>query len=229
VRFVACLLLMMGSFQAAAQTSATAILGAFTKDLSVCASITKAMKDDRALVESFRGEAGQDPHRFQTLLRDSPNSASPDFQYVLDNAAYFDIELSMHGNPWAVAWVQDAGIYCAPTLARLREIEAPGESEPAWTVRKYFLDRALQNLDHPSDEMLSGSIDFEQFRSLVTETDRLYPRAQRPKYLEWLREAIKAIESGRDRIQDGAAGRSADEQNNMLDDRVRFLRSVLEG
>src|SRR5258705_344868 len=79
----------------------------------------------------------------QRLLRDSPTSASPDFQYVLDNAAYFDIELSMHGNAWAVAWVQDAGISCAPTLARLREIEAPGESEPAWTVRKYFLDRAL--------------------------------------------------------------------------------------
>jgi hypothetical protein len=227
VRILACIALLAASIEAGAQ--APAILKAFNQDLAVCQSIARAMKDDRPLVESFREQENPQPHRFEMLLRDSPNAASPDFQYVLANAAYFDIDISMHGNPWAVAWVEDAGIYCAPTLARLREIEALGESEPAWTLRQYFLDRALRNLDHPSDEMLSGSIDFEQFRSIVTETDRAYPRAERPKFLAWLREAIKTVEAGRGRIQDGAAGRSADEQSNILDDRVRFLRSVLEG
>ena len=205
------------------------ILRAFRKDISVCKSITKALEADRSFFETFSSLKNRHPTAVEAFLRESPNSQSPDFQYVLRNAQYFDIEVSMHGYAWAVAWVKDEGIYCALTSKRLEALEALGESSHAWAIRKFFLDKALQGLEHPSDELTAGLIDFEQFKSLVLDADKRYPGLQRPKFLAWIAAAIKTIESSRKRVEDGAAGLSASEQNKILDDRIAFLRNVASG
>jgi len=203
----------------------SAILTAFRKDISVCSAITKVLRGDRQFIESFTPAANRTSKPFAAFLRDSPNSSSEVFQYVLGNVEYFEIDVSMHGYAWAVAWVDGEGIYCAPTFARLKAIEALGESRQAWNVRKFFLDKALQNLEHPSDVMVSGLVDFEQFKSLVLEASKRYSGAQRANFVAWVRTAIKEIEAGKAKIEDGAAQLPASEQNKILDDRIALLRS----
>ena len=212
--------------QSGTQVSAqSAILGAFRNDISVCHSITKVLNADRAFIASFIPYVNRVSKPLEMFLLQSPNSSSTEFQYVLRNQAYLDIDVSPHGHAFAVAWVENEGIYCAPTLARLDAIEALGESQEAWTIRKFFLDKALQSLEHPSDEMTTGTIDFESFKSFVLKADGRYMRTQRSKFLAWTWAAVETIESSRKRIEAGAAGRSTGEQNGMLDDRIMFLRS----
>jgi hypothetical protein len=209
-------------------TPRATVLAAFQTDIAVCRSITKIMKTDRRFIQSFSSAANRDTRGVESFLRESPNAKSEDFQYVLRNLEYFDIDVANHGDPWAVAWVEGEGIYCAPSFGRLKAIENLGESAQAWEVRKFFLDKALQALEHPVDREMAGGgqIEFDKFKALVLEADKRYSRAQRPMFRAWTRAAIKIVESGRSRIDDGAAGLSAAEQNKILDEWVRFLRRI---
>jgi hypothetical protein len=239
-RLIACMVLIAAWTDVVAQSSPPAepanrpsarseILRAFRKDISVCKSITTVLKADRSFVDKFISFKNRQVKAVEAFLRESPSSDSPDFQYVLRNAEYFDIEVSMHGHAWAVAWVEGEGIYCALTYNRLRAVEALGESPQAWEIRKFFLDKALQGMEHPSDEMSDGLVDFEQFKSLVLDADKLYSGPQRSKFIAWIGTAINAIDSSRKRVVDGAAGLSASEQNKVLDDRIAFLRGLANG
>jgi hypothetical protein len=204
------------------------ILRAFRQDLAACSAITKLLQTDRYFVDSFTPYVNRASKPFTEFLRASPNAKSEAFQYVLRNAKYFEIDVSMHGDAWAVAWVEGEGIYCAPTFARLKAIEALGESAQAWTVRRFFLDKALKSLEHPSNEMASGAlVDFDRFKSLVVETHKRYSGVQRSKFVAWLHSTIKEIDGSGSRIMDGAAGLSAAEQAKTLDERIAFLRSLV--
>ena len=61
------------------------------------------------------------------------------------------------------------------------------------------------------------------FRSL--EASKRYSGAQRANFVAWVRTAIKEIEAGKAKIEDGAAQLPASEQNKILDDRIALLRS----
>ena len=211
----------------AAQTSErAAILAAFRSDIAVCKSIVKLLSTDRAFMESFTPHVNRASKQFLAFLLESSNYSSTEFQYVLRNQEYLDIDVWHHGEPFAVAWVENEGIYCAPTLARLREIEALGESEEAWNVRQFFLGKMLASLEHPSHEITSGLVDFEAFMSFVAEANGRYEHTHRHKFIAWTLTAIRTIESSRKDIQDGANGSSLSEQNKILDDRVSRLRAI---
>lgn len=202
------------------------ILTAFQKDISVCESLVKILKADRTFIDSFSPEENRRSKTLADFLRQSPYVSTPEFQYVLLNPRYFEIDISFHGAPWAVAWVQDEGIFCSPTLERLNEIEALQESEQGWDVRRFFLDKALQNLEQPGDEESGGEVTYEYFKSMVLETSTRYSGMQRPKFLAWVKSAIDVVDRSRGKIEDGSAGLSALDQNRILDERVMFLRNL---
>lgn len=202
----------------------SAVLAAFKSDLAICTSIVRVLRADRSFVESFLSADSRKSKPLETFLRQSPYSITPEVSYVLRNPKYFQIEVSFHGDPWAVAWVENEAIYCAPTFERLKEIEALGESEEAWSIRVFFLDRALQSLSQPSLELLDGTIEFEEFQTYVAEASRRYSHTQQAAFLAWTKKAIETIQLGRKKIEDGSAGRSISQQNKMLDDRIFYLR-----
>ena len=126
-----------------------------------------------------------------------------------------------------MAWVKDAGIYCAPSDQRLKDIEALGESEEAWKVREFILSNELHDLDSPSDESGYG-VDFEEWRTTLSEVSKRYSTTQRPKLVTWVQEAVKHVESQRNKLSEGAGGRSVAEQNKIIDEEVAFLNGLVK-
>jgi len=239
-KFLLCAMLVAGCATAHAQhaspsrpggavSAPATLLKAFQKDIAMCADIASQMADDPELVQALIPEASRTCRPVSSFMQESPHANSMPYQYLMRNAESFEIDVSMHGYPYAVAWVPGEAIYCAPTFARLKAIETLGESAQAWQVRRFFLDRMLQGLEHPSDEMEGGQVGFDELKSSMLEAKRRYSSAQRPAFVAWARNAIKVVEASREKIVDGAAGLSAERQSRMIDDRVTFLRSLAYG
>lgn len=204
------------------------ILAAFEHDIATCHAMANLLKADRAFVNAFLAADKRRDKSLDTFLRKSPYSATPEFRYVLQNRQYFDIDVSYHGATNAVSWVKNDAIYCAPTLQRLRDIEAHGESRQAWTIREFFLDKALANLSQPGDPTTDGKADFSELESLVAEASQKYTGTQRPAFLAWIRKAAATIEAGRNgNLERTSGGPASSPQQTTIDERLRFLRGFL--
>lgn len=203
----------------------SAILQGFQEDIAACSALTSALKTDREFLASFSNPYERAAHPFEKFLRESRYAATPPYQYILRHPQNFRIDLFMHGDPLAVSWVQDEGVFCAPTFARLHAIEAMGESAEAWEIRVFFLDKTLHNLEHPSDEGY-GTVEFRHLETLVLQASAIYQGSQRGKFRSWLRNAAREVRDSKARIVDGSAGRSRAEQLAIIDGQVAFLRKV---
>lgn len=189
------------------------------------------LKGDRPFINAFLSAHNRRAKPLESLLRQSHHAGAPEVGYLLRNQQYIELDVSYHGAPQAVAWVEGQAIYCAPTRARLHEIEALGESEEAWTIRQFFLDNALQHLSRPEDGMSDGKVRFEEFRLLVEDASKRYTSAQRPKFLDWVRRAIASMDAAPTSGGSGGGERSAAlpaiERSPTIDARIAFLRSFL--
>lgn len=206
--------------------TATEVLARFDADLKACADLVRVLETDRAFVESFQSAKVRDAQPVAALLRKSAVAQTPAVAYYLEHEQYMELDVDFHGHPWAVAWVRNEPIFCAPTFERLSEIEAMGESGEAWRIRLYFLERALEHLSPPWDEGAGGLVEFDQFKALVLDTSKLYTGAQKAAFHAWLDKAIKVLDASRKDVTEGAAGLTSQQQHQMLDERLAFLRAL---
>lgn len=205
--------------------TAVEMLEAFKKDISVCKSVVRLLKDYRSFIKI--DYSTPQPIPLEVFLRHPQYANSTEFKHILLNQQYFLIDKANMeiGNPWAVAWVDDGdGIFCQVTIQRLDEIEALGESQEAWNIREYFLDKTLYGLVPVSSLMVDSYVDFMGLKSLVMEASNRYVLTQRPKFIAWTKKAIEVIEKSRSTIQKDDVVTPV-EQNNVIDERISFLRS----
>lgn len=204
------------------------VLQAFRNDLAVCDALVNTMKADTGFLQAFKSADIRRTRSRESLLRESPFAGTPPYEHLIANPQYFFLGVGHPENPFAAAWVPGEPVFCGPSLARLKTVEALGESEEAWTVRQYFLDKLLASLSHPSRENAGGSIDFEYLEPFIREAANRYKGPIRPRFLAWLQQAIAAVQAGRAQIEDGAAGLSAETQHGMLDERIAILRAYAQ-
>ncbi len=210
-----------------AQTPA-ALLARFEADVKACTSLVRTLESDRAFVESFQSAQVRSSQPVDALLRKSAVARSPEVAYFLSHGKYMELGVDFHGDPWAVAWMDKEPIYCAPTFARLSEIEAMGESQEAWRIRLFFLDKALENLSPPWDEGAGTMVEFDHFKTFVMEAHKLYTGPQKATFQAWGEKAIKTLETSRKDVAEGAAGLTSQQQHRMLDERIAFLRQLAQ-
>lgn len=201
------------------------LLESFYSDLRTCSSLARALKADQDFVSAFHAYANRKSRSLESFLRQSLVAQTTEGKYVLSNIKYFDIDVSMHGSTWAVAWVENTGIYCGPTLERLREIESLGESTAGWKVREFFLNKALENLNYPWIEADYG-LDFDGMKTLLLQASARYVDRERHLFHTWLENAIAAIKSKYGHAVEGAAGLTVSKQHQVLDKWISFLRSL---
>jgi hypothetical protein len=210
-----------------AQTAAE-VLARFEADVKACTALIRVLESDRAFIDSFQSAQVRSSQPVYALLRKSTSARSPEVAYFLSHAKYMELDVDFHGVPWAVAWVSNAGIFCAPSLERLSEAEAMGESGEAWHIRLFFLDKALEHLSPPWDEGAGGMVEFDQFKAFVLEASKLYTGPQKAAFQAWGEKASKALETSRKDVTEGAAGLTSQQQHQMLDERIAFLRQLAQ-
>lgn len=201
---------------------------AFLQEIGTCKRLIDLLQTDRMFVEAFLSAHRRRDYSVDALLRRSSVANAPEVQYFLRNRRYLELGVSFHGAPQAVAWMDGEGIYCAPTRARLQEIEALGESEEAWTVRQFFLDQALRHLSQPGDAIPTGKVPVGEFRRLVLEASNRYPGPQRDRFLGWVGKALAHIETSQTSGSGGGGGASGGGEKNTRGQLVTFLRSFLQ-
>jgi len=207
--------------------SAAEMLAAFHKDMEVCKSVAKLLKDDRSFVDIDYSTPQPEP--IDVLSRQPTYANSEPFKHILSNRKYFVVGIANMevGNPWAEAWVDnDEHIFCQLTPQRMDEIELLGESQEAWEIREYFLDKTLYGLSPITSLMGDAEVESEWLKSETQEASQRYLHGQRPKFLAWVIKAIRVIEKERNEIE-------ADDvfpiewQKKTLDGRLSYLRDVL--
>lgn len=206
--------------------TAAEVLARFDADLKACTSLVRVLETDRAFVDSFQSAKVRSAQPVAGLLRQSTVAHTPEVAYFLSHDKYMDLDVDFHGDPWAVAWVRNEPIFCAPTFERLSEIEAMGESGEAWRIRLYFLDRALEHLSPPWDEGAGGLVEFDQFKALVLGASKIYTGPQQAAFRAWLDKAIRVLDASRKDVTEHTAGLTAQQQHQMLDERLAFLRAL---
>lgn len=212
--------------------TATAILEAFNKDISVCRSLIKLHTPDQQ-------KDNQQPATPAGILNEPPYVGSPEVEYISRNQQYFYIEEAFEGYPWTISrFAGQEQIFCAITRKRLEEIEALGESEEAWKIREFFLNIELKTLEHVSDLGPGGNmVGWDWWSSELAKVSGFYATTQRSKFIDWIQKAIPIIEGERKVSQDDAdqiyAKGSKENKleaaklNNMVDDRVEFMKGLL--
>ena len=208
--------------------TATEVLARFDADLKACADLVRALETDRAFVESFQSWKVRSTQPVAALLRKSAVTRTSEVAYFLGHEQYMELGVDFHGHPWAVAWVRNEPIFCAPTYQRLSEIEAMGESAEAWRIRLYFLDKALEHLSPPWDEGAGNLVEFSSFEAFVQEAAKLYTGPQKATFQTWLNKAIQTLAASRKDVAEGAAGLTSQQQHQMLDERLAFLRQFVQ-
>ncbi len=210
-----------------AQTPA-AVLARFEADVNACTALVRVLESDRAFVESFQSAQVRSAQPVAALLRKSAVARAPEVAYFLTHKKYMELGVDFHGDPWAVAWVSKEPIFCAPSFERLSEVEAMGESQEAWRIRLFFLDKALEHLSPPWDEGAGSMVEFDHFKTFVLEASKLYTGPQKAAWLAWGEKAIKTLETSRKDVTEGAAGLTSQQQHQMLDERIAFLRQLAQ-
>ncbi|MDZ4074832.1 MAG: hypothetical protein U1E04_08800 [Hylemonella sp.] len=208
--------------------TAADVLARFEADVKACASLVRVLESDRTFVESFQSAKVRSSQPVDALLRKSAVARSPEVAYFLNHGKYMELGVDFHGDPWAVAWVNNEPIFCALTFERLSEVEAMGESGEAWRIRLFFLDKALENLSPPWDEGAGTMVEFDHFKTYVLEASRIYKGAQQAAFHAWLDKAIKTLDASRKGTEEGAAGLTSQQQHQMLDERIAFLRQLAQ-
>ena len=206
--------------------TATEVLAQFEADQKAYTSLMRVLETDRAFVDSFQSAKVRSAQPVAALLRKSAVAHTPEVAYFLSHGKYMDLGVDFHGDPWAVAWVRNEPIFCAPTFERLSEIETMGESGEAWRIRLYFLERALEHLSPPWDEGAGGLVEFDQFKALVLGASKIYTGPQQAAFHAWLVKATQTLEASRKDVTEGAAGLTRQQQHQMLDERLAFLRQL---
>ena len=196
------------------------------RDIATCPTALRALTRDKAFIDAFGYANNRESKPWTDFVAKSTARNNKDVKYLLANSKYFELGISMQGNPLALAWIKAPGIYCAPTLRRLRDIEAAGESEPAWFVRSYFLDLLLHGLKNPADATSSSAVDSDYFRQFAQEAARFYSGPRKQDFAAWVNKAIAATEAERRKIDASAGDTAADEQHRVLDERVKFLKGL---
>ena len=208
--------------------SAVEMLAAFHKDIEVCKSVAKLLKDDRSFVDV--DYATPQPEPLDVLSRQPKYANSEYFKHILSNRKYFVVGIANMevGNPWAEAWIDnDEHIFCQLTPQRMDEIELLGESQEAWEIREYFLDKTLYGLSPITSLMGDNEVEFEGLKTETQEASHRYLHELRPKFIAWAKKAIGVIEKERGEIKADDVF-SIEEQNKILDGRLSFFRSVVE-
>lgn len=212
--------------------TAAAILAAFNKDISVCHSLVKLHKPDQQ-------QNNQQTATAAGILNEPPYVGSAEADYINKNQQYFDIDESYEGYPWTISRFEgQEQIYCALTKKRLEEIEALGESEEAWQIRKFFLNIELETLENVSGLGPGGNVvDWNWWSSELEKVSGFYATTQRSEFVEWAQKAVPSIEEERKVIQndvDQMYPKGSKENkleavklNKMVDERVAFIKSLL--
>ncbi|RYX95405.1 MAG: hypothetical protein EOO28_11630 [Comamonadaceae bacterium] len=212
---------------AAAPVRPVEISAAFRRDIEACPAAMRVLARDKAFVDAFGYANNRESKPWDWFVAKSAARGNRDVRYLLANRKYFDINISMHGHPLALGWIKAAGIYCAPTLRRLIESEAGGESEPGWAVRSWFLDMLFKGLQHPADAVGTGAIADDYFKRVASEAAQIYAGQRRADFRAWVGRAIHATEAERSKIDAAQPGAvTAEEQHRVFDERVKFLKSL---
>jgi hypothetical protein len=199
---------------------------AFRRDIVTCPAALHVLARDKAFIDAFGYANNRESKPWSYFVAKSTARNNKDVKYLLANSRYFELGISMQGNPMALAWIKAPGIYCAPTLRRMRDIESAGESEPAWLVRSYFLDQMRRGLKNPADPTPASAVDSDYFRQFAQEAASFYSGQRRQDFRDWTNKAIAATNAERRKIDSSAGDIAADEQHRVLDERVKFLKGL---
>lgn len=167
----------------------SAILEAFQDDLSACARLVETLRSDSALANRLERVLGSDTDAMETVLARSRTAETKEMRHLLANLDQaVRVEYRPQGDPYAAAILQNRGIACVPTRARLLEIERLGPSESAWTLREYFLTGSLRGLRMPWSA--GEGVEFDELREEIETAARVHRGPNRPRFEAWLGRAI---------------------------------------
>lgn len=154
------------------RTTIAEIYRSFQYERSLCPVILEKISSDAELVkelETYSGDA-------TTRIAESRIASDKTIQYLLTHQQYLHVEVYYHRETGYI-YLKDKPIGCVQSNARLKEIEAFGESQEAWKIRTWFLDALYRDLHIPRLDGISeesDGIDLSYFAKSLEETKRIY-------------------------------------------------------
>ncbi len=202
------------------------VLETFRDDLSLCARLIDALRSDVRLADQVERAVVNPQADLERELRGTRAYQRQEFRQLINNLEFVRLEQSHHGDPYAAAVLENRGIICAPTRARLHEIESLGPSVAAWTVREYFLTGSLRGVRMPWTVMDGMSVDFDTLRDEVEASARVYRGPLRHRLEAWLSNAANTLRREQALAESTPDGRTREEHRQTVDEWIIMLESL---
>ncbi len=202
------------------------ILENFREDLALCARLIEALRSDVGMADQIE-QALQDPAAdLERSLRGTRAYEHKEIRQFIGNREFFRLEQSPDVDPYAAAVLESRRIVCAPTQARLQDIERLGPSPAAWTVREYFLTGTLRAIRMPWSPADSSRVDFEALRDDIEASMRIYRGPLRLRVEAWISNAANALRREQALAEPTPDGRTREEHWQTVGEWIILLESL---
>ncbi|MFM9883905.1 MAG: hypothetical protein ACKVQT_12845 [Burkholderiales bacterium] len=206
--------------------NANLILESFREDLAACARLIDVLRSDIRLVDQMEKVIGNADGNLERMLKGTRAYDQKDVRYLIGNQDFVRLAQSHHGDPYAAAVLENRGLFCAPTRARLQDIERLGPSAAAWTIREYFLTGSLRAVRMPWTLLDGVGVDFDELRDEVEAASRVYRGAHRTRLETWLSNAANTLRREQALAEATPDGRTREQHRDTVGEWIIMLESL---
>jgi hypothetical protein len=203
---------------------AALILERFRDDLANCARLIDVLRSDARLAGAVERAIAQPDGDLERVLRDS--RAYDQIRPLVGSREFVRLEVSRLGDPHAAAVLESRAIICAPTRARLSEIEQLGPSAAAWTVREYFLTGTLRAVRMPWAQDAVRGVEFDALRADIEDALRVYRGPLRERLETWLSNAANLLRREQNLAEATPDGQTAEQHRDAVGEWIDLLESL---
>lgn len=206
--------------------NANLILESFREDLAACARLIDVLRSDIRLVDQVEKMIGSADGNIERMLKGTRAYDQKEVRYLIGNQDFVRLAQSHHGDPYAAAVLENRGLFCAPTRARLQDVERLGPSAAAWTIREYFLTGSLRAIRMPWTLMDGVGVDFDELRDEVEAASRVYRGPHRSRLETWLSNAANTLRREQALAEATPDGRTREQHRGTVGEWIIMLESL---
>ena len=200
------------------------ILERFREDLANCVRLIDVLRSDARLAAAVERAIEQQDGDLERALRDT--RAYDQIRTLVGNRGFVQREGSRQGHPHAAAVLESRAITCAPTRARLQEIERFGPTAAAWSVREYFLTGTLRAVRMPWAQNAVRGVDFDALRADVEDALRIYRGPWREPLETWLGNAANVLRREQNLAAATYDGQTTEQHSETVGEWIAVLESL---
>ncbi len=206
--------------------NARLILEDFREDLALCARLIEVLRSDVRMADQIEQLLQNPVADLERSLRGTRAYEYKEIRQFIGHRDFVRLEQSPDVDPYAAAVLESRRIICAPTQARLQDIERLGPSPAAWTVREYFLTGMLRAIRMPWSPADSTGVDFEALRDELEASMRIYRGPLRLRVEAWIGNAVNALRREQALAESTPDGRTREEQRQTVGEWIILLESL---